>query len=282
MQVAQSIAGLGFSDTESRIYCELLKSGPSTGYRLAASIGKAAANVYQALEALLLRGAVMVDDKEARVFRAVAAAELIAALENDFKRRSSVALEALKRIEISAADDRLYHLKTTGQILERGRAMISAARKIVLFDLYPGPLELFHVDLEKAAARNVFVAGVTYGDAPKLQITHLHSHPWTSVSQRWPGQQTTLVCDANEYLIALLSSDGKTVLHGSWTDSPYLACLQHTGLASEIQAATVAESIPPTLRSLGLLKANPPGLRRLLGMGQKAKSRPRRAGKRKP
>jgi sugar-specific transcriptional regulator TrmB len=265
MTARDAFVALGFSDIESRIYCELLRGGPSTGYRLAGSIGKAAANVYQALEALLRRGAVMVDDKEARIFRAVAVSEVIAALESDFKKRSSLALESLQSIETVTADDRLYHLKTAAQVLERGRAMIGAARKILLFDLYPGPLDLFGPDLEKAASRGLTVAGVTYGDAPKLRIEHLHTHPRSTLSKRWPGQQITLISDASEYLVALLSEDGKSVLHSAWSDSRYLACLQHSGLASEIQAAAMAPTIPAALRSLDLLKANPPGLKQLLG-----------------
>ena len=61
----------------------------------------------------------MVDDREARFFRTVAVSEVIAALESDFKKRSSLALESLQSIETVAADDRLYHLKTAAQMLER-------------------------------------------------------------------------------------------------------------------------------------------------------------------
>ena len=151
--------------------------------------------------------------------------------------------------------------------------MIGAARTIVLFDLYPGPLDLFGPDLEKAASRGLTVAGVTYGDAPKLRIEHLQTHPWSSVSKRWPGQQITLISDASEYLVTLLSADGKPILYSAWSDSRYLACLQHSGLASEIQATAMARTIPAALRSLNLLESNPPGLKQLLGRPQSTKRR---------
>jgi len=35
------LAPFGFTDLESRLYCELLKHAPATGYRLAQLVGKA-------------------------------------------------------------------------------------------------------------------------------------------------------------------------------------------------------------------------------------------------
>jgi sugar-specific transcriptional regulator TrmB len=273
MTAIQAFATLGFSDVESQTYCELLRSGPSTGYRLAAAIGKAGANIYQALECLLLKGAVMVDDKRVRIYRAVPAGELIEALEQSFKSRATDALRSLQKIAAPAADENLYRLKSVAQVLQRGRAMIAVAREIVLFDLFPIPLESLRADLERAAARDVMVAGVTYGESPALRVNHLHTHSWNPVSSAWPGQQITIVSDAAEYLVALLSPDGASILHAMWTDSAYLACLQHTGLATEIQMAATRLVVPPALQSLELLNAKPLGLRRLLGQPHRSAAR---------
>jgi len=207
----------------------------------------------------------MVDDKQARVYRAVPAADLLAALEQSFKLRTVEALRSLQKIAAPAADDRLYHLKTVAQVMQRSRAMIAASREILLFDLFPGPLESLRADLERAAARKVVVAGVTYGDMPPLRIAHIYAHSWNPVSEAWPGQQVSIVSDAGEYLVALLARAGDSVIHGMWTDSAYLSCLQHAGLASEIQIAAIQHVLTPALHSLGLLNARPPGIRRLLG-----------------
>lgn len=53
-----SLMGFGFTEMESKLYCELLRSGPASGYRLAQRISKAAANVYQALKTLAQKGAI--------------------------------------------------------------------------------------------------------------------------------------------------------------------------------------------------------------------------------
>ncbi len=102
-----ALAALGFTDTEAAVYCELLRAAPSTGYRLAHAIGKAAANVYQALAALSQKGAVLVEDREARTYRATPPAELLAMLKHSFEGRAVDASARPSRcVYAPVADDR--------------------------------------------------------------------------------------------------------------------------------------------------------------------------------
>ena len=48
---------LGFTEIEALVFCELTRLGPTTGYRLAKALGKAAANTYGALQTLAQKGA---------------------------------------------------------------------------------------------------------------------------------------------------------------------------------------------------------------------------------
>src|SRR5579864_3881046 len=101
----QALAGLGFTDTEAAVYCELLRAAPSTGYRLAHAIGKAPANVYQALASLSQKGAVLVEDREARAYRATPPDELLAMLKHSFDGRAVEARAALEMVYAPVADD---------------------------------------------------------------------------------------------------------------------------------------------------------------------------------
>lgn len=257
--------GFGFTETEARTYCELLRSGPATGYRLAQAVGKAPANVYQALSALAQKGAAIADEAEARSYRATPPAELLAALERDFTARRSAAAESLAALHQPAADDRLYHLKSAAQVVEAARSLIAGAREIVLFDLFPAPLAELRSDLEAAAARGVVVAGKAYGQPPESGAVEIVAHESGALLDRWPGQQVTVVADAAGHLVALLSPDGARVLNGVWSDSAYLACLQHSSLSAEIRLARAAPDGGDPLAAISLLNALPPGLRRLTG-----------------
>ncbi len=260
-----ALAALGFTDTEAAIYCELLRGPPTTGYRLAQAIGKAPANTYQALAALSQKGAVLVDESDAKAYRAVAPAELLAAMERGFHARRDAAQAALEQLHTAPQDDRIYHLKAPAQVYERARAMIEGASQIILFDLFPGPFDVLRLPLEQARARAVTVAGLVYRPAEHAGFVALESTGAAFVAERWPGQQLSLVVDAREHMLVLLSPDGQSVRHGVWSDSAYLACLEHSGLASEIRLAARDAEEAEALRAVSLLRAYPPGLRELVG-----------------
>src|SRR5580700_7541663 len=158
----QALGALGYTDTESAVYCELLRGAPSTGYRLAHAIGKAPANVYQALAALSQKGAVLVEDREARTYRATPPEELLSMLQQRFEGRAAEARSSLESLYAPVADDRLYQLATVGQVYGRAEAMIERAQEVLLFDLFPPPFARLRPSLERAAARGVRIAGVVY------------------------------------------------------------------------------------------------------------------------
>lgn len=260
---ASALAALGFTETEALIYCELLRASPATGYRLAQGIGKAPANTYQALAALTQKGAVVVDDSAGKAFRPAPPGELIAALERSYESRARAAGEALEQLYTPPEDDRIYQLTSAAQALERARAMIDGTREILLFDLFPEPYALLRPHLELAHEKGVKVAGVGYValEAP----FPVAASPGFSLAERWPGLQLTLVADAREFMVVLLSRDLKRVLHGVWSDSAYLSAMQHNGLASEIRLSALAPTSDDALSGISLLRARPAGLRRLVG-----------------
>lgn len=257
------MAGLGFTETEALLYCELVRAGPATGYRLAKAIGKAPANTYQALEALSQKGAVLTEDADARTWRAAPPAELVSALDAAHARRSAAALDALSRLPAAGGDARLYALRTPQQAYARARAMIAAAREAVLFDLSPEPFEMLKAALEQAAAQGVTVAGLIYAPSATT-LTTVQSASAELVNSRWPGQQITIISDAREQLSALIAPGGETLTQGVASDSPFLACLQHSGLSAELRLQRAALADDP-LTHLSLLALRPPGLRDLIG-----------------
>jgi sugar-specific transcriptional regulator TrmB len=261
---AAALAALGFTETEALVYCELLRASPASGYKLAQAIGKAPANTYQALAVLTQKGAVLVDDSAGKSFRPAPPAELIAALERGYENRSRAAGQALAQIYQAPEDDRIYQLSTAAQALERARAMIAGAREILLFDLFPRPFEMLRPDLESAHARGVRVVGVSYSDPGETSFPVIDSRGM-SPAERWPGLQLSLVADAREYMMALLSHDAGQVLHGVWSDSAYLAALQHNALASEIRLSALSPMADDALADISLLRSRPAGLRRLVG-----------------
>lgn len=264
-EAEQALTALGFTELEARIYCALLTSGPATGYRLAKLVGKAPPNVYQALSALARKAAVLVDETEPRTWRAARPAELLAVLGGTFAQRQEEAQRRLSSLATAPADDRIYQITDPDQVVERARAMLAGARDIVLFDLFEAPLAILRDPLEATAARGVTVAGLVYGPTSPMAGVTVRPAAGASVARdRWPGAQLTLVVDAAEHLVALMTPAMDGVRRAIWSDSAYLSCLQHSGLSAEIRLTGV-ETPPGPLSRLSLLAAAPRGLRALIG-----------------
>lgn len=268
-----TLTALGFTETEALVYCELLRESPATGYRLAQAVGKAAANTYQALASLAQKGAVMVDESDGKSFRAVPPAELLAALAASFEDRRRAAAAVLERLGRPAEDDRIYLLKSAEQVMQRARAMIDGAREIVIFDLFPEPFGALLPALARAVERGVMVGGITYGSAAATPTSFVVVRGPDHIVRSWPGLQVTIVADAREHLAALLSHDGESVMHGTWSDSAWLACIHHNGLACEMRLLSIPASGHDPLAKFSLINSAPPGLRTLLGPEDSDESR---------
>lgn len=255
---------LGLTETEALAYCQLVRSGATTGYRLAKDLAKAAPNVYAALDSLARRGAVLADGAEPKTYRAVPPAELLAQLQREFEAKRHAAEAALRRVLPETPDDRVYRLKSLSQAYAKAEALIASAGSILLFDLGSGPFAQLRAALDAAARRGCTVAGLAYAAHPPVAFRTIVAPEAEAIQARWPGDQLTIVADGAAYLVALVASNGGELRHGVWSDSAYLSCLQHSGLAAEIRLSAAPAPDDPNA-DLALTRSFPKGLRQLIG-----------------
>lgn len=224
---------LGFTSLEAEVYVALLAAPTATGYRVAQTIGKPTANTYKAIESLQAKGAVLVDDGERRVCRAVPVKELLRRLERDFRARRERAAAALEDVGRDTHDDRVYRIRSIEQLIERCRTMLASAHVVVLVDAYPEPLARVREELLAAATRGVAVYVKTYGtvDLPGVEVAV--PADTARILAGWPGHLNVVV-DAAQVLLGMLDRSG-ALLQGVWTRSTYVACTVHSGLGFEIR-----------------------------------------------
>ena len=264
--IVKSLQGIGFSEIEALVYACVVQNGPSTGYRVSHSIGKPTANSYKAIASLVQQGAVQVDDGETRLVRAVPPDELLAVLERRAREKREAVRAALAARSADVADDRVYTLRARDQVLERARAMLGRAREIVLADLFPGPLDALAGELSAAAARGVRVVVKRYSGREVPGVVEVPEPDAARALSGWPGQQLSLVVDADEHLVALLDPSLSLVHQAVWSRSAFLSCLHHNRVAMELlhtawrgRGSLAGEE----LVGISLLSSRPPGLRRL-------------------
>ncbi|MCS6627625.1 hypothetical protein N0B44_32455 [Roseibacterium beibuensis] len=257
---------LGFTEIEALVYCELLRGGPSTGYRIAQGVGKAQANTYKALSTLTQKGAVIDDGGDPRSFRALPPDQLLEALARRFDDQKESAGRQLAQLESRVAEDRLYQLRSAAQVFDHARRMIDGATETVLFDAFPTVETALANHLSAASARGVAVIGIIYRDEPAGAYQGVRSKMSDSVLEHWPGAQLTMAVDASQHMVALLGKDLATVRNAVWSDSVYLSALQHYALSAEIRLHALPITEPAYPSGLSLGGSHPPGVRLLMGV----------------
>jgi HTH-type transcriptional regulator, sugar sensing transcriptional regulator len=265
-QAAKTLEALGFSQIESLVYCFLLEESPATGYRVSHGIGKPTANTYKAIAALAQRGAIIVDDSESRLCRAVPPGELLDRLNRDFDGRRRIAENELSKIRQASGDDRVYYLTSVDQVLERARSMLNAAKSAALLELFPRAAPLLGPELEAAAQRGVHVAVKAYAPIALRGVIVVTSPEAQRVLSVWPGQQVSIAVDGEQFMTALLSQDATSVHQALWSNSTFLSCFYYNALNVE-QVLTDVEGrtkkIDNRLNALSLTRLKPPGFQKL-------------------
>jgi sugar-specific transcriptional regulator TrmB len=261
------LQALGFTEIESLVYAYLVENSPATGYRVSRGIGKQLPNTYKAIETLANKGAIVIEEGEKRLCQAVPPDEMLRTLDSRFQEHRREADRELKTLAKPREYGGIFHLRTVDQVIERGSAMLDRARRIVLCDLFPGPLEILKEALVATAQRDVLVVCRQYGRVQMPGVMTLPLDEPDPALESWLGQQISIVVDAEEHLIGLLSDDMESVCEAVWSDSTFLSCMHHNHLAAEIQimkqssgragSDTAADQI---LDRITVLQFEPPGL----------------------
>jgi HTH-type transcriptional regulator, sugar sensing transcriptional regulator len=218
---------------EAEVYVTLLRQEPMTPYRVGTILERPTANVYKAVEALARRGAVLIEEGESRICRAVPVREFLRELERDFLSVTRDAAAALSRLEAPVADERVYRLSNVAQVIERAIEIVERSRSILVVDAFPQLLAEILPPVRKAVRRRVQVYIQAY-EPISIEGANLVMTPLGADAIRhWKSEQLNLIADGREHLLALVSSDLRAVYQAIWSQSLYLSCILHAGRVSE-------------------------------------------------
>lgn len=270
-----ALRNLGFNQLEAEVYVALLAGPPMTAYRVAHHIAKPTANVYKAVEVLARKGAILLEEGDSRVCRAVPVSEFRKRAERDYHDTLQAAADALAHVEPAPLDERVYRLQSASQVFEVARDMLDTrVKKIAIVDAFPAALERVKDSMRGAAGRGVNVLVEAYTPVRIAGATVAHASVAAAAPEFWRSEQLNVVIDGREHLIALLSRDLQTVYQAVWSNSLYLSCIQHAGRLCEhtlMRMIGAAESGAAPASVLRLLKdhrfflsAEVPGQRELI------------------
>ena len=231
----EALTTLGLNQLEAEVYAHLLKSDPMTAYRVGKALGRPTANVYKAVEALVRFGAVLLEEGESRLCRAVPADEFLAhrrrALLADVERAAA----ALPRRAREDTDQSIYRIQSVPLALQRARTMLDRCTGIAVVDAFPAPLREIEPALREAVTRGVDVYLLCYEPVsiPGARVTCMPQPLGDEVLRFWRSQQLNLTTDAAASLLALFDQGLERVHQAVWTESLYLAAILHAGMMRE-------------------------------------------------
>jgi len=233
-----ALTALGLTRLEASAYEHLLRQSPQTGYRVAHGIGKPTANTYKALASLEEKGAVVVEGAGRRLYRAVPPDELLNALERrflDLRRSAATGLAELR----PADDDRVYHLRSPEQVVERLRAMLSGCRWLAVLDLPPWVVDPVAGEMVFAVETGARV--VVRTDGP-VALAGVEVVPGTGLPDDGPRPINAAV-DGREMLLASGPASAPGIHRALWSANADMAWMVHGAIVAELLFAAVERGL---------------------------------------
>ncbi len=203
--IAAELTELGFTEYESRIYVLLVVHEGLTVYETSKRSGIPRPNVYNAVERLVARGALVpIGHKPAR-YAAVGPQDFLSGIAQATSRRCAAITERLRKLEPEAGDNFAYAV--FGEQVPRKLAeFIGGARKTLLLKATEELLVENAQALEQADARGVATTIVIFGSPParlaRLKNVRIYLHESNGVRLAIADRVFTVVRDGEEAFMA--------------------------------------------------------------------------------
>lgn len=228
-----TLIDIGLNNLEAEVYVFLLSHLPATAYRIGKDINKPTANVYKAIESLWAKGAVLIEDNNKKLCKAVGIKEFISSYKSDILRKTELAEKALFNLDNDNYDQNTYRINSVSLVIERFRIMLQRCKKIAVIDAFPKVLELLIPGIEKAAQRNIDIYVEAYKPVIIENVNIVCADIGKQNTDHWKSQQLNLIIDGEEHLISLMDNDLEKVIQATWSNSVYMSCMLHAGFLRE-------------------------------------------------
>jgi sugar-specific transcriptional regulator TrmB len=217
-ELVQRLQLLGFSQYEARAYCALLQRSPANGHEVAKTAGIPTSKVYETLERLLQKGAVLVQRSDPTLWAPVPYRDLTATLRERLESNLTAVEQGLAQLGHEQDTKLTWSLSGHGHVVDSMRRAIDRTRERLAVAVPSGELDELTPALRAAAERGVaidLVAGD--GTAPDLpEGEHVR------VRRRPNDRLAVVLGDGDETVLADL---GLTRPEGMWTHHPAVALL---------------------------------------------------------
>jgi sugar-specific transcriptional regulator TrmB len=218
-ELIQRLQALGFSQYEARVYCALLQKSPANGHEVAKTAGIPTSKVYETLERLRTKGAVLVQRSEPTLWAPVPHRDLLGRLRHDLETTFTAVEQGLAQIGYEQDTALTWSLSGRGHVVDSMRRAIERSRERLTGAIPAAALGELAASLRAAAERGVTVDLVTEEDA----AVDLPDGDGIRVRRRPDGDRLAVVVGDGEETV--LADFGRDRPEGMWTHHPAVALL---------------------------------------------------------
>jgi HTH-type transcriptional regulator, sugar sensing transcriptional regulator len=218
-ELIQWLQALGFSQYEARVYCALLQKSPANGHEVAKTAGIPTSKVYETLERLRTKGAVLVQRSEPTLWAPVPHRDLLGRLRHDMETTFTAVEQGLAQIGYEQDTALTWSLSGRGHVVDSMRRAIERSRERLTGAIPAAALGELAASLRAAAERGVTVDLVTEEDA----AVDLPDGDGIRVRRRPDGDRLAVVVGDGEETV--LADFGRDRPEGMWTHHPAVALL---------------------------------------------------------
>lgn len=201
MELIESLMAVGFTEYEAKVYLELLREHPATGYQLSKEAGVPRSMVYEALGRLRNRGAVLetIEDR-ATLYRPLPPDVLLDNHEQEQHRLIGGLREGLHQIYTAHQEDHLWSISGRPSVLSYAMHMIREARNELLLVLSDAELDALRGELLAADKRGVQISTLLTGSG-SLECGQVARHPPLESELQQLTGMSMIIADDGEVLI---------------------------------------------------------------------------------
>lgn len=221
------LKSLNFSESESKVYLTLLQNNPMTGYEASKQSGVPRSKVYNILESLRDKGAVLVSKQTDPVnYSAVDIQEVIDNFKYQMNDRLSDVSEELERFNHKIESTELWSLKGYENVFNRCRRLIQEAKSTVLLQVWEEDLPLIYDELKQFEARSGNLVVILYSKNKNydVDLKHVYAHGFEEamLEENRGCRWINLVVDDEALIFGHIEPKNVEVL---WTKAPSMVFL---------------------------------------------------------
>lgn len=218
----RTLQHLDFTEYEAKVYLALVEQSPLTGYGVARLSGVPRSKVYEVLEGLLARGAVLASHGDPTHYGPLPPPELIALRRAEAEASFRAAEAGLARYASGPANrGMIWDITGREEILRRAREVVGRAARRVLLQLWAEDAPVLREALAAAAARGVELLVVAYGD-PDYPFARVYPHEpgAAQITAEYGGRWVILSVDDAEIVAGIVSLGDES--RAAWSRHPAL------------------------------------------------------------